>query len=107
VLVLGLAGLSYELEMKKAVVIFSGGIDSISACVYLKAKYDLYGISFLYGQKANQEIKKAKIFAKTLGLKDHKIVKIVNAASKQPQVINTNILFKILLILVLFIIRIC
>jgi len=76
VLVLGLAGLSYELEMKKAVVIFSGGIDSISACVYLKPKYDLYGISFLYGQKANQEIKKAKIFAKTLGLKDHKIVNI-------------------------------
>ena len=62
--------------MKKAVVIFSGGIDSISACVYLKPKYDLYGISFLYGQKANQEIKKAKIFAKTLGLKDHKIVNI-------------------------------
>ena len=38
--------------MKKAVVIFSGGIDSVSACVYLKPKYDLYGISFLYGQKA-------------------------------------------------------
>ncbi len=50
--------------MKKAVVVFSGGIDSISACVYLKPKYDLYGISFL------------KIFAKTLGLKDHKIVNI-------------------------------
>jgi len=30
----------------------------------------------LYGQKANQEIKKAKAFAKILGLKDHKIVDI-------------------------------
>ena len=62
--------------MKKAVVVFSGGIDSISTCTYLKQKYELYGISFLYGQKANQEIKKAKSFAKILGLKDHKIVDI-------------------------------
>jgi len=45
--------------MKKAIVVFSGGIDSISMCTYLKEKYELYGISFLYGQKANQEIKKA------------------------------------------------
>ena len=62
--------------MEKAVVIFSGGIDSISTCAYLKKKYGLYGISFLYGQKANQEIKKAKSFAKILGFKDHKIVDI-------------------------------
>jgi len=62
--------------MKKAVVVFSGGIDSISTCAYLNQKYELYGISFLYGQKANQEIKKAKLFAKILGLKEHKIVDI-------------------------------
>ena len=62
--------------MKKAVIVFSGGIDSVSTCTYLKSKYELYGISFLYGQKANQEIKKAKLFAKILGLKDHKIVDI-------------------------------
>ena len=62
--------------MKKAVVVFSGGIDSISICTYLKPKYELYGISFLYGQKASHEIKKAKSFAKILGLKDHKIVDI-------------------------------
>ena len=63
-------------EMKKAVVVFSGGFDSISTCTYLKKKYELYGISFLYGQKANQEIRRAKLFAKTLGLKEHKIVDI-------------------------------
>jgi len=68
--------LRLELEMKKAIVVFSGGIDSISMCTYLKEKYELYGISFLYGQKANQEIKKAKSFAYILGLKDHKIVDI-------------------------------
>ena len=62
--------------MKKAIVIFSGGIDSISTCLYLKSKYDLYGISFSYGQRASREIKVAKLFSKTLGLKEHKIIDI-------------------------------
>ena len=62
--------------MKKAVVVFSGGIDSVCTSSFLKSKYDLYGISFSYGQRASQEIKKAKIFAKILKLKKHKVVDI-------------------------------
>jgi len=62
--------------MKKAVVVFSGGIDSVCTSAYLKPKYQLYGISFSYGQRANQEIKIAKKFAKALGLKEHKIIDI-------------------------------
>ena len=62
--------------MKKAVIVFSGGLDSVCTCAYLKSKYDLYGISFSYGQRANQEIKSAKRFTKILGLKKHKIVDI-------------------------------
>ena len=81
--------LRLELEMKKAVVVFSGGIDSVSTCAYLKSKYDLYGISFLYGQKANQEIKKAKVFAKILRLKEHKIV---NMDFMKGLYGNTNVL---------------
>ena len=62
--------------MKKAVVIFSGGLDSVCICSFLKSRYDLYGISFSYGQRASPEIKSAKKFAKILGLKEHKIVDI-------------------------------
>jgi len=62
--------------MKKAVIVFSGGVDSVCAVSYLKSKYDLYGITFSYGQKANSEIISAKYFAKKLGLKQHKIIDI-------------------------------
>lgn len=62
--------------MKKAVIVFSGGIDSVCSASFLKSKYDLYGISFSYGQKASQEIVTAKKFAKKLGLKQHKIIDI-------------------------------
>jgi len=62
--------------MKKAVIVFSGGVDSVCAVSYLKSKYELYGITFSYGQKANSEIAAAKSFAKKLGLKQHKIIDI-------------------------------
>jgi len=62
--------------MKKAVIVYSGGIDSVCVACYLKPKYELYGISFSYGQKANREIIAAKSFAKKLKLKKHKIVDI-------------------------------
>ena len=63
-------------NMKKAVIVFSGGIDSVCAVSFLKSKYELYGITFSYGQKADMEIAAAKLFAKKLGLKQHKIIDI-------------------------------
>ena len=62
--------------MKKAVIVFSGGVDSVCAVSFLKAKYELYGITFSYGQKADMEINAAKSFAKKLELKEHKIIDI-------------------------------
>ena len=43
---------------------------------FLKSKYELHGITFSYGQKANKEISAAKYFSKKLGLKQHKIIDI-------------------------------
>ena len=62
--------------LERAVVVFSGGLDSVCTCAYLKSKYDLYGITFAYGQRANKELKTAKSLAKSLKLKKHKIVDI-------------------------------
>ncbi|HEU04339.1 hypothetical protein LCGC14_1619100 [marine sediment metagenome] len=75
--------------MKKAVIVFSGGLDSVCACAYLKSRYDLYGISFSYGQRASPEIKSARKFAKILGLKEHKIIDI---GFMQDLYGNTNVL---------------
>ena len=62
--------------MKKAVIVFSGGIDSVCAVSFLRSRYEFYGITFSYGQKASKEITTAKSFAKKLGLKQHKIIDI-------------------------------
>ena len=62
--------------MTKAIIIFSGGLDSVCTAVHLQSRFDLYAITFLYGQKADQEIRIAKHFARILKLKEHKIVNI-------------------------------
>jgi len=43
---------------------------------YLKPEFDLYGITFSYGQRASSEISSAKFVAKALKLKQHKIIDI-------------------------------
>ena len=62
--------------MKKAVAVFSGGIDSVCAASLLKPRYELHGITFSYGQKAGNEVAAARAFAKRLGFKEHKVIDI-------------------------------
>lgn len=62
--------------MEKAVIVFSGGMDSVCCASLLRPRYALYGISFSYGQRAGGEIRAAGALAGELGLKEHKIVDI-------------------------------
>lgn len=63
--------------MKKAVVLISGGLDS--AVTLAKAKeegYEVYPLSFDYGQRHDKELESAKEIAKWYSAKEHKILKI-------------------------------
>jgi 7-cyano-7-deazaguanine synthase len=59
----------------KAVILLSGGLDSLTCLAVAKAKgYDCYAISFSYGQRHNAEIQAAINIAKIYGVKEHKII---------------------------------
>lgn len=62
--------------MKKAVVILSGGLDSLCLGAHLGSKYQLYGITFSYGQRASRELDSARYVGRMLSLKEHKFVEI-------------------------------
>lgn len=57
-------------------MVFSGGIDSVCAAAHLSEQFDVYGISFLYGQRAGPEIESAKYFVDKIGMKQHHILDI-------------------------------
>lgn len=62
---------------KKAVLLLSGGLDSATTCAIANNEgYEVYAISFDYGQRHNIEIEKAKELAVHLLVKEHKIVTI-------------------------------
>lgn len=59
--------------MKKAVILFSGGLDSTTCLAYAKSQgFDCYALSFNYGQKHHAELKAAKAIAAYFNVK-HKI----------------------------------
>lgn len=62
---------------KKAVVLSSGGIDSTTAMAMAKDRgFEVYSLSFRYGQRHSVELECAKKVASHLGAGDHKIVDI-------------------------------
>lgn len=63
--------------MKKAVVLYSGGLDSTTCVAIARSEgYEVYALSFSYGQRHHVELEKAKTFAPLLGVKRHLIVDI-------------------------------
>ena len=59
---------------KKAVVLFSGGLDSTTALCWALAKgYECLGVSFDYGQRHDRENASARAIARRLGVKLYEI----------------------------------
>jgi 7-cyano-7-deazaguanine synthase len=64
-----------EAGMKKAVVLLSGGLDSATTAAIAKSEgFELYAISFDYGQRHSRELKSAKAIARSLGALDHLVI---------------------------------
>jgi len=62
---------------KKAVVLSSGGLDSTTVLAIAKSKgYDVYSISFRYGQRHFTELEAAKKVATVIGAKKHLVIDI-------------------------------
>ncbi len=62
---------------RKAVVLSSGGIDSTTAMAIARAEgYEIYSLSFRYGQRHALELKAAQQVAKALRAKDHLVLDI-------------------------------
>lgn len=65
--------------MKHAVVLLSGGLDSTTTLAIAIAQgYEAYALSFDYGQRHKIEIEAARSVAKSLGAREHRVVKIDN-----------------------------
>ena len=62
---------------KKAIVLLSGGLDSITVLALAKQQgYICYALSFDYGQRHNTELIAAAQIAKDYQVNDHKIIKL-------------------------------
>jgi 7-cyano-7-deazaguanine synthase len=62
---------------KKAIILLSGGLDSITVLALAQQQgFDCYALSFDYGQRHNAELIAASEIAKAYQVKDHKIVKL-------------------------------
>lgn len=63
--------------MKSAVVLLSGGLDSATTAAAARADgYDLYAITFDYGQRHARELESARAIASSLGAAGHLVVKL-------------------------------
>ncbi len=63
--------------MKKAVLLLSGGLDSATTLAMARERgFEVYALSFRYGQRHAQELLAARAVAQALGAKEHKIADI-------------------------------
>jgi 7-cyano-7-deazaguanine synthase len=66
-----------EAQAKRAVVLLSGGLDSATVLAIAKSQgYELYALSFSYGQRHISELQAARRVAQAIGVADHRIAQI-------------------------------
>lgn len=62
---------------KKAVILLSGGLDSTTVLALAKSQgFEIYALSFRYGQRHLHELQSAAKVAASVGVKEHRIVDI-------------------------------
>ena len=65
--------MSGPLEIRRAVVLLSGGLDSATVLAVARGEgYEAYALSFSYGQRHLWELEAAKRVAASIGVADHK-----------------------------------
>ena len=63
--------------MSKAVVLLSGGLDSITALALAQEQgFDCYALSLDYGQRHNAELAAAQRLAEAAGVREHKVIRL-------------------------------
>jgi 7-cyano-7-deazaguanine synthase len=66
-----------ETTPKRAVVLLSGGLDSATVFAIARSRgYEIYALSFEYGQRHAWELEAAKRIASMMGAKEHRIAEI-------------------------------
>jgi 7-cyano-7-deazaguanine synthase len=78
--------------MKRAVVLLSGGLDSVTALAMAREQgFECYTLSFNYGQRHHAELNAAKILSRQNGAIDHKVIDIDLSAIGGSALTDSNI----------------
>jgi 7-cyano-7-deazaguanine synthase len=63
----------------RAVVLLSGGLDSTTCMAIAKAEgFEIYALSFDYGQRSNSELNAARGVAESMGVKQHHVIPLLS-----------------------------
>lgn len=77
---------------KKAIIIFSGGMDSATVLAHANANnYECYALTFDYGQSLIHEIEASKKICASMSVKEHRIIKLDKTLFKNSALTDASI----------------